>query len=99
MAYLKEVVGYETLAGIGNIMGSVAIDFRAPAGFEDRLEIGVRTERIGDKSFTLRYVIRRHEGMLIAEATSVQVAFDVAGNHSIPVPDEWRVKLTVYDSL
>jgi acyl-CoA thioester hydrolase len=99
VAYLKEVVGYETLEEIGNIMASVTLNFREALGFEDALEIGVRTTRIGSKSFGLAHEIRTADGRLAAEATTVQVTFDVLGRASIPVPDRWRSLLSEYDGL
>lgn len=98
VAYLKQVVGFTTLAGIGNIMASVTLNFRTPAGFEDVLEVGTRTERIGSKSFTLVHELRiADDQRLVADATSVQVMFDVEADKSIAVPDRWRELLTAFE--
>ena len=35
------------------ILARVEVDFRAPLGFGDEIEVGVRTARLGTKSFDL----------------------------------------------
>lgn len=98
VAYLKDVVGFSSLEGIGNIMASVTVNFVEPAGFEDTLEVGVRTDYVGSKSFHLAHQIRTARGRLLADAVTVQVAFDVAAGTSIPVPDRWSQLLTNYEA-
>jgi acyl-CoA thioester hydrolase len=94
VAYLKQAVGFGSLAEIGNVMASVTLNFREQAGFEDQLEVGVRTARVGTKSFVLEHEIRTADGRVIADATTVQVMYDVASQQSTPVPDRWRERLT-----
>jgi acyl-CoA thioesterase FadM len=93
------VVGVRTREEISNIMASVTIDFRAQVSYGDELEIGVRTERIGTKSFQLAYRMVRQDGELAAEATSAQVMFDFDANRGIEVPPEWRSAIESHDGL
>lgn len=99
VAYLRDVVGVRTREEISNIMASVTIDFRAQVSFGDELEIGVRTERIGTKSFRLVYRMVRQDGEVAAEATSAQVMFDFDANRGIEVPPEWRSAIESHDGL
>lgn len=99
VAYLREVLGVRRLEDVRNVMASTTIEFRAPASFGDALEVGVRCEQIGNKSFGLRYAVVREDGAEVAAATSVQVMFDFASQRSLPVPAAWRNSLQAFDRL
>ncbi len=53
----------------------------------------MRASRFGTKSFDLDYELRV-DGKLVAVAKSVQVAYDYNLREPVPVPAEWREKLT-----
>jgi acyl-CoA thioester hydrolase len=74
------------------IVARVEIDFKAPVGFGDEVEISVRASRFGTKSFDLDYVLRV-DGDVVAEAKSVQVAYDYERREPIPLPSDWREKM------
>jgi acyl-CoA thioester hydrolase len=99
VAYLKEVVGAETYEQIRNIIAHATIEFRAEATYGDVVTVGVRTDRVGTKSFHLVYRVARQDGTTIADIESVQVMFDFATGRAIEVPDEWRAQITEYDGL
>ena len=99
VGYLREVVGVAGLADIRNVMASVTLEFRAQLGFGDELEIGVRAERLGNKSFDLRYLLTRGDGVPAAEASSVQVMFDFERGEAVPVPAEWRQAIAAHDGI
>lgn len=76
------------------ILAHVSVDFRAEALVHETLEIAVRCEWIGSKSFGFSYRIRERESRrLVVEATSVQVCYDYGEKRSIPVPEGLRRKL------
>lgn len=76
------------------ILAHVTIDFRSEALVSEVLEVGIRCEWIGSKSFAFIYEIReRATRRLVVEATSVQVCYDYADKRSIPVPPELARKL------
>jgi acyl-CoA thioester hydrolase len=97
VAYLREVVGVRTREEIANIMASVTIDYRAQVDYGDELEIGVRTDRIGTKSFQLGYRLVRRDGEVAADVTSTQVMFDFEAERAIEVPPEWRRAIAAHD--
>jgi acyl-CoA thioester hydrolase len=73
-------------------------DFRSPARCEDNLAIEVAVSRIGSKSVTYAFVVRRDE-TLIAEGkmTSVCCRLQEGGPpESIPLPEEIAKKLATY---
>jgi acyl-CoA thioester hydrolase len=99
VAYLRDVLGVRRLEEVRNVMASVTVEFQVPASFGDVLEVGVRCEQIGNKSFGLRYAVVREDGACVATATSAQVMFDFEAGRSIPVPTAWRHSLETFDRL
>jgi acyl-CoA thioester hydrolase len=78
--------------GMAMILARVELDFRAPVGFGEEIEVAVRAERLGTKSFDLAYELRRGEEV-VANATTVLVAYDYGSNSSREIPDDWRRRL------
>ncbi|HZK16458.1 MAG TPA: thioesterase family protein [Solirubrobacterales bacterium] len=100
VSYLAQVVGARRRDQIRNIMVRVSISYRAQVSYEDELESGVRTERLGGKSFDLRYlIVRKSDGETVAEAESVQVMYDFDADRSIELPAEWRRAIEAHDGL
>jgi acyl-CoA thioester hydrolase len=81
------------LGQMNMILARVEIDFKAPVRLGQDVEISVRPSRFGTKSFDLEYELRV-EGELVAEAKTVLVAYDYKRGEPVPVPREWREKLT-----
>jgi acyl-CoA thioester hydrolase len=75
------------------VVARVEIDFKAPVRLGQEVEISVRATRFGTKSFDFEYVVRV-DGEVVAEAKSVQVAYDYERGQAVPVPEEWRERLT-----
>lgn len=97
VAYLKEVVGASRVEEIRNIMASATITYRAPANYGDVIEIGVRVDRVGTKSFVLVYGVSTSDGRHLADATSVQVMFDYEREETIPFPADWLALVERYE--
>lgn len=74
------------------ILARLEIDFRAPVGFGEDVEIEVRPTRVGRKSFGLDYTMRVDE-RVVAEAKSVLVAYDYQREESVDLPARWREAL------
>lgn len=95
IAYLVDrgVFARPTQDEMSMILARAEIDFRAPLAVGDELEIGVRTSRVGTKSFALEYVLHAASRM-VAEAATVLVAYDYDRDETVTIPDEWRLRLT-----
>jgi acyl-CoA thioester hydrolase len=92
VAFLQHLGAATTLEDMSIIVARIEIDFRAPVGFGDELEISVRASRFGEKSFDLDYELRVG-GVVVAEAKSVLVGYDYGRHEAVEIPDEWREKL------
>ena len=76
------------------ILAHVSIDFRSEALVHELLEIGIRCEWIGDKSFAFSYrVWEKRTERVVVEATTVQVCYDYAAKRTLPVTAELRARL------
>ena len=93
VAFLAEVGAATGLEDMNMIVARVEIDFKAPVRFGQELEVSVRASRFGTKSFDLDYMLRV-DGEVVAEAKSVQVAYDYDRREPIPLPSNWREKMT-----
>ncbi|WP_299561246.1 thioesterase family protein [uncultured Mycolicibacterium sp.] len=72
-------------AGVDPSLAQATIDFRAPARFEDVLDVDVTCTRVGNSSFSLLTRITR-DGAEIAEVNIVYVNVDVTNAKSRPLP-------------
>ena len=93
VAFFAEVGAATGLEEMNLIVARVEIDFIAPVRFGQEVEISVRASRFGTKSFDFDYVLRV-DGETVAEAKSVQVAYDYERREPVPVPEEWRERLS-----
>jgi acyl-CoA thioester hydrolase len=74
------------------ILARLEIDFRAPIAVDDEVRIEVRPVRVGTKSFELAYTMSVADSV-VAEASTVLVAYDYARATSVEVPNAWREAL------
>ena len=93
VTYLAEVGAASGLEDMNMVVARVEIDFKAPVRLGQDVEISVRATRFGTKSFDLDYVLRV-DGEVVAEAKSVQVAYDYEQQEPTELPAHWREKMT-----
>jgi acyl-CoA thioester hydrolase len=94
VAFFAEAGAASALEDMNMIVARVEIDFKAPVRLGQEVDVSVHASRFGTKSFDLEYELHVH-GELVAEAKSVQVAYDYGRREPMPLPPEWREKLTV----
>jgi acyl-CoA thioester hydrolase len=92
VAFLVDLGAATTLEDMAIIVARIEIDFRAPVGFGEEVEIEVRASRFGEKSFDLDYELRVG-GKIVAEAKSVLVGYDYDKGETVTIPDDWRERL------
>jgi acyl-CoA thioester hydrolase len=84
---------------IGVILAEVRVTFKAPTHFGQRVQIGVRTTRLGNKSMEMECALLDCEdGRLLAVGTTVLVAYNYLAGHSIPLPEAWRTAITNFEA-
>jgi len=78
---------------IGIILADVHVTYKAPILWEQKIRVGVRVDRLGNKSFDFQYVIEDH-----STATTIQVAYNYKSSETIPIPDHWRDTITKFEN-
>lgn len=85
---------------LGIILAEASCTYRAPIRYGQSLEVGVRTVRLGRRSFDLEYVVRDCDtAQPMANGRTVVVAFDYRRGETIPIPLEWRRTIEAFEGL
>jgi acyl-CoA thioester hydrolase len=71
--------------GIDVVVGEARLQFRAPARFDDVVDLGISVVRLGETSLTCEYAITRG-GELLVEGETRHVFVDTATYAKTPVP-------------
>ena len=70
------------------------IDYRKPIHIGDKVRVDLRCDRIGTSSFTLVYkVVREADGVVLAEAQTLQAFIDFKSHRPKPIRPETLVWL------
>jgi acyl-CoA thioester hydrolase len=97
LAYMQEVLGPLELEELG-IVADVKISFRSPAALGETLKVGLRVSRVGETSLVFDFEVRGGDGRLVAEGSTVHVAFDYGVQRPVPVPEEWRRRIESHEA-
>ena len=92
MAYLAHLGIVRSVEEAQMILARAEIDFRSPTRVGEELEVAVRPGRVGSKSFVLEYQLRAGD-RVVAESTSVLVAYDYDRGEAVEVPAAWKEAL------
>jgi acyl-CoA thioester hydrolase len=85
---------------IGIILAEARLTFKAPILWGQPIRVGVRVDRLGNKSFEVFYTIEdAQSGHEHASGSTVQVAYDYHTGQTIPIPDQWRETITKFENL
>ena len=76
---------------------ALAVEYLAPARFDDELEIQVRIARIGNSSVTYEFAAYLRGNVLAVAATQTAVLVDLAEHKPCRVPDWWRDKIRAFE--
>jgi acyl-CoA thioester hydrolase len=86
--------------GIGFILAEQSCTYMAPIVLGQKIHVGVRAERLGNKSFELAYLIQDRETQQeLATGRTVLVAFDYRRSHSQPLPRAWRRTILAFEGM
>jgi acyl-CoA thioester hydrolase len=97
--YLRHL-GLLELRGVGGrefVMRANRVEYHAPARFDDRLEVFVRTERIGTSSSVFQFAAYNDAGDLLCTAEQVLVQIDRESRRPVTVPDAYRDPVEAFE--
>lgn len=96
--YINEVVGDNILTRIGIVVASIRADFLAPIFYPDEIEIQTKVTHLGNKSFALlQRALNVRTQEIKCECYTTMVTYDVKNNVSIPIPEDFRMKILSYE--
>jgi acyl-CoA thioester hydrolase len=84
-------------SGTDVVVVEAGATFRAPARFDDELDVELRIERLGTTSMAMATAIRR-DGEVLVEGRIVHVFVDTATMAKQAIPDRLRAGLEPYAS-
>lgn len=86
----------------GVVIGQASIDYIAPILLNDKVNMYVRTSRIGSTSFDLEYLIVKTvngKEITCSRGKTVCVAFDYTAKKPTLIPDRERAKMIAFEQL
>jgi len=90
----------QSFMDVGLIVAEARVTYLAPVHFGQTVRVGTRTARIGNKSLSVEHsLFDGAAGTELATGSTVLVAYDYRAEKSMPLPDEWRDKITNFEEL
>ncbi|MBU0512839.1 MAG: acyl-CoA thioesterase [Chloroflexi bacterium] len=85
---------------LGIIMADARITFKSPILWGQTIRVGVSIVRLGRKSMDSIYSIEdTQSGRILADGSSVLVAYDYKSSSTIPIPDHWRQIIADFENI
>jgi acyl-CoA thioester hydrolase len=85
---------------IGVIMADVHLSFNAPVLYGMDIHVGVKTTRLGNKSFDVQQSLIDHaSGKEMCAGQVVLVTYDYHTARTIPIPEQWRKTISKFENL
>jgi acyl-CoA thioester hydrolase len=80
------------------VMRALAVEYHAPAVFDDLIEVYVRMARIGSTSATYELeAYRVRDGVPLVTATQTLVLVDLDERKAVPIPDSYRDSFRAFE--
>jgi acyl-CoA thioester hydrolase len=92
--FLIDTLQVDVVQSLPVILAALTVDFRAPILFGQQVGIGTRVDWIGNTSLSMSHEMTASDpadgDRLVAEASTILVAYDYESEQPIRVPDAWR---------
>ena len=88
----------QSFLDIGVILADIHVAYKKPVEWGTPVKVGVRTLKIGNKSMTVEQtVVHAQTEEVFAVGEVVLVTYDYRMGKSIPIPQEWREKISSFE--
>lgn len=85
---------------LGTILADVHIRYLAPITLGQKIRVGVRIARLGNKSMEMEARIEdENTGQAMATCKAVTVCYDYRAGQSKIIPDEWRNAVSAFEGI
>ena len=96
--YFDEVLPEMDFINIGVVGASIKIDYLKHIFMKTRILVETHVTHIGTKSITMEHLlVEEHTGEVLSTCFVVLVCYDIKEQVSIPVPENWKKAIMVYD--
>lgn len=86
--------------GLGMIVVNAQVSYFKSIQLGDNIRLGVKVSRMGSKSLDFDFSIEDEETHeQLASGKTVMVAYDNQQHATIPIPDDWRAKISAFEHL
>ena len=103
IAYLIELGLFtkdQSFMEIGVILADVHITYLEPIYFGQKIKVGVRVPKLGNKSMTWEQnIVDSETGKELAKGEIVIVTYDYKEGKTINIPHEWRERIKKFENL
>lgn len=103
IAYLLELGLFtkdQSFMEIGVILADVHITYLEPIYFGQNIKVGVHGAELRNKSMTWEQnIVDVESGKEIAKGKVVMVTYDYREGKTIPIPQEWREKISKFEKI
>lgn len=103
IAYLMELglfTNDQSFMEIGVILADVHITYLEPIYFGQNIKVGVHIVELRNKSMTWEQnIVDVESGREIAKGEVIMVTYDYHQEKTIPIPQEWRDKISTFEGL
>lgn len=98
LAFWEALTDLPGLGDFNQIVAEATCTYRSPALRDERLDVWIKPVELRRSSFILAYRIEEQTGgRLIATGRTVQVLYDYAAGHSVPIPPELRARFAAFE--
>ena len=103
IAYLMELGLFtkdQSFMEIGVILADVHITYLEPIYFGQSIKVGVHIAKLGNKSMNWEQnIVDVDTDEEIAKGEIIMVTYDYRESKTIPIPQEWREKISTFERL
>ena len=83
---------------IGVVGAMIKIDYLKPIFMRTSILVETHVTHVGTKSLTMEHqLVEEHTGELLSTCLVVLVCYDIKGQKSIPIPEQWKEQIRRYD--
>ena len=90
----------QSFMDIGVILADVQITYLKPVYFVQDIKVGVKIEKLGNKSMTIaQNVVDATTGAELSRGMVIMVSYDYRQGKSIPIPEDWRKNIAQFERM
>jgi acyl-CoA thioester hydrolase len=97
--YFAQVMRTSINGDHGMIQATINFTYERQLSYRERIAVGCKIPRIGNKSFDFAYEVwSETHARRAAHGITTMVAFDFQNDRTIAVPESWRGAIAAYES-